>query len=261
MAQMFGTQGHLEALLEAVTSALASAEAVLERLQTFPRDAEAIQQSHQHMHVIGRAASLMEWPQLAELAHGTEGILADIMDGLTQLDPPILSHIQSSLQTMKLLLQCLQRPDRPPTWPPTLQGMGSVVVAVPNQQWSEEHGRAGEQASRDSYEESDASEQFKKGARREEPSRRIPPPIEIQPAKKTIPRSLMVIVKLQQQRHTGLLFLKRGSTISAEEGWIRFKEGWIVEAEVGRYKGPEARNRLSTWGTCRFIFYPDAQLP
>ena len=130
MAQIFGAQGQLTALLEAVTEALTSAENSLERLNTFPMDNEAIDQSYHHMHIIGRAASMMEWPQLAEVAHGTEGILRDVLDGLTRIDPPKLTHLQNSMHTIQRLLLCLQSPDRLTTWPPTLDGTGRVVTAL-----------------------------------------------------------------------------------------------------------------------------------
>jgi len=260
MAQIFGTQAQLNALLEAVTIALASAESCLVRLHTFPSDSEAIQRSYQQMHVIGRAASVLEWPQLALLAHGTEGMLSDVMDNLTRLDPPTLTHMQSSLGTMKLLIQCLQSPDRPATWPPTLEGMGNVVAAVQETDQREENRRTGEQeVPSASFDERTNADTREKERHLESVAPRKAPPIQARPAEETTHRSLVVIVKLQQQRQSGVLVLKRGSAFSAEEGSIRFEEGRIVSAQAGRRSGPDARNWLSTWGTCRFAFYPDEQ--
>lgn len=262
MAQIFGTHEQLKGLLEAVTAALASAELSLSRLNSFPMDNEAIKQSCQQMRVIGRAASMMEWPQLAALAHGTEGILKDVLDGVTRLDLPQMTHIQSSLGTMTLLLQCLQSPERPATWPPSLDGTGSVVVAAQDSLWhagNDEPGGAGERGSPPPDKDTNESDQRKEEGRTTDVSQRRPSQIEARPLEEMIARSLQVIVRLQQQRQSGVLHLKRGSAFSAEEGWIRFSEGRMTEAQTGRRKGSEARNWLSTWGPCRFAFHPDDQ--
>src|SRR5205807_8030735 len=55
-------------------------------------------------------------------------------------------------------------------------------------------------------------------------------------------------------RRTGVLTVKRGEGNTLEEGMITFANGQIIQAQTGRYSGSEAKNRLSAWGTCRFIF-------
>ena len=49
---------------------------------------------------------------------------------------------------------------------------------------------------------------------------------------------------------------KRGEGITLEEGTLVFVNGQITEAHVGRLREAEARNWLSTWGSCRFMFVP-----
>ena len=69
-------------------------------------------------------------------------------------------------------------------------------------------------------------------------------------------RLVYVISSIQRERRSGMLTVKRGEGIALEEGTIVFANGQITEACVGRRRGAEARNWLSTWGSCRFMFVP-----
>jgi hypothetical protein len=50
--------------------------------------------------------------------------------------------------------------------------------------------------------------------------------------------------------------VKRGEGIFLEEGTIVFVHGQIIEARTGRLREAGARNLLSTWENCRFLFVP-----
>jgi Domain of unknown function (DUF4388) len=65
-------------------------------------------------------------------------------------------------------------------------------------------------------------------------------------------RLVSVISSIQRGRRSGVLTTQRG----VEEGTIVFVNGQITEARVGRQRGAAARNYLSTWGSCRFLFVP-----
>ncbi len=71
---------------------------------------------------------------------------------------------------------------------------------------------------------------------------------------KQVDHLVTVIQKLQYERKNGVLTIRRGELTNAEEGWIRFVHGQITEARVGWRQGKEARNWMSTWGTCSFDF-------
>src|SRR5436309_350915 len=62
---------------------------------------------YSHAHTIGRTASLMECPALAQLAHGMEGTLADVLEGFARLDLPTLTLLRQTLGTMQALLNQL----------------------------------------------------------------------------------------------------------------------------------------------------------
>ena len=68
---------------------------------------EALEMMYRHAHTIGRTASLMECPALAQLAHGMEGTLADVLEGFARLDPPTLILLRQTLGTMQALLDHL----------------------------------------------------------------------------------------------------------------------------------------------------------
>ncbi|MBE3561109.1 MAG: DUF4388 domain-containing protein [Ktedonobacteraceae bacterium] len=65
-----------------------------------------------------------------------------------------------------------------------------------------------------------------------------------------------VIQTIQLGRGTGMLRVRRGREGTVEEGTITFVNGQVTDALVGRRKGSEAFNVLSTWSKCFFIFSP-----
>lgn len=67
-------------------------------------------------------------------------------------------------------------------------------------------------------------------------------------------RLVSIIQVIQLGRKTGSLTAKRGEGITQEEGTITFINGKITQTTVGRRKGSEALNWLTTWGNCRFTF-------
>ena len=69
-------------------------------------------------------------------------------------------------------------------------------------------------------------------------------------------RLVSVISSIQRGRRSGVLTAKRGEGIALEEGTIIFANGQVSQANVGRRRGSEALNWLSTWGSCRFMFVP-----
>jgi hypothetical protein len=69
-------------------------------------------------------------------------------------------------------------------------------------------------------------------------------------------RLVYIISSIQRGRSSGVLTAKRGEGIFLEEGTITFTNGQVSHASVGRRRGSEALNWLSTWESCRFIFIP-----
>jgi Domain of unknown function (DUF4388) len=69
-------------------------------------------------------------------------------------------------------------------------------------------------------------------------------------------RLVHVISSIQRGRRSGVLTAKRGEGIFLEEGTIAFANGQVSHASVGRRRGSEALNWLSTWESCRFLFVP-----
>ncbi len=67
-------------------------------------------------------------------------------------------------------------------------------------------------------------------------------------------RLVSIIQLIQLGRKTGVLTAKRGDGITQEEGAITFIKGQITQTSVGRRRGSEALNWLTTWGACRFTF-------
>ena len=67
-------------------------------------------------------------------------------------------------------------------------------------------------------------------------------------------RLVSIIQIIQLGRKTGLLTARRGDGITQEEGTISFIKGQITQTIVGRRRGSEALNWLTTWGNCRFTF-------
>jgi hypothetical protein len=71
-------------------------------------------------------------------------------------------------------------------------------------------------------------------------------------------RLVSVISSIQRERRSGVLMAKRGEGIFLEEGTIVFVNGQITEARAGRLRDSGARNLLSTWENCRFLFVPSS---
>ena len=64
-----------------------------------------------------------------------------------------------------------------------------------------------------------------------------------------------VIQSLQLVRRSGLLTVERdGPGNSSELGTIVFRDGRVIDANVGQLRGPDAFRVLMVWTTCRFIF-------
>jgi hypothetical protein len=67
-------------------------------------------------------------------------------------------------------------------------------------------------------------------------------------------RLVQVISSIQRGKRSGVLTAKRGEGIFLEEGTITFANGQVSNAIVGRRRGSEALNWLSTWESCSSIF-------
>ena len=63
-----------------------------------------------------------------------------------------------------------------------------------------------------------------------------------------------VIQMIQLSRGTCQLKVKRGKGPTAEEAYIVFVNGQLVEAKHGHQTGVEAFNRISVWGECLVTF-------
>jgi hypothetical protein len=71
-------------------------------------------------------------------------------------------------------------------------------------------------------------------------------------------RLVSVISSIQRERGSGVLMVKRGEGNFLEEGTIVFVNGQITEARTGRLRDSGARNLLSTWEHCRYLFMPSS---
>lgn len=67
-------------------------------------------------------------------------------------------------------------------------------------------------------------------------------------------RLVSIIQSIQMAQGSGVLTVRRGEGGMLEEGMIVFLNGQVKQTAVGRRTGTEARNWLSTWGPCRYIF-------
>ncbi len=65
-----------------------------------------------------------------------------------------------------------------------------------------------------------------------------------------------IIQVLQLGRKTGRLTVERGQGMTTEQGEIVFVHGQITASRTGQITGPQALQRLGTWGVCRFLFVP-----
>src|SRR5690348_11804189 len=105
MSNTFDKLSVLDSFIEEVNSYLPEIETNLERLAQSPGDMDALEETSRHTHTIGGAASMMDFPGLAHVAHGMEDILCDALDGLTTLDEPTLGLLQRSLGRLHQLLE------------------------------------------------------------------------------------------------------------------------------------------------------------
>src|SRR5579884_4242627 len=105
MSNTFDKLSVLDSFIEEVNSYLPEIETNLERLAQSPGDMDALEEAGRHAHTIGGAASMMDLPGLAHVAHGMEDILGDAEEGLTTLDEPTLGLLQRSLARLHQLLE------------------------------------------------------------------------------------------------------------------------------------------------------------
>jgi chemotaxis protein histidine kinase CheA len=280
----FRTQGELEALIEAIITALHLVGQELERIEEEMPSRSALETMYRSTHTIGRSASMLVWPALAQTAHGMEGILADALDGLGQFDASSLAQLRESYASMQHLVARLPAGRGRQGWPPpvgTTSEQGRRVIESTLVESGEER-RAPPSAPSPRYtvvrlftgktarepgpvspqgEPEENGSEAAKMASRERGTQVAPastPPAHGQsgprPQERPVDRAITLILSLQSKRSTGTLRLRRGHGITAEEGWIRFSDGQITEAQVGRHCGAEARNRLSTWTACRYTY-------
>lgn len=276
-----------DALLETVTSSVPQVEQALLRLEAAPLDGEALEMMYRHAAQIGRTASLMECPALAQLAHGMEGTLADVLEGFARLDPPTLSLLRRTLGAIQALLDHL-RGERSDAFNGHEAGGATVVVEATISEAASFQviDQQGERPASESLTPSPdgrrrpsrwlrlrsegagplrpgffSGQRTPPGRGREqeetrpgqsaEPGVQRPGP---RPQEQQAGRAIDVIRAVQLQRRTGRLTMRRGSGVTAEEGWIQFELGQITSAAAGRRRDAEARNWLSTWGACRYLF-------
>lgn len=283
-----------DGLMETVTTSVPLVEQALVRLEAAPLDGEALEMMYRHTHTIGRTASMMEWPGLAQLAHGMEGVLADVLDGFARLDPPTLAQLWRTLGAMQALLERLCSVREAARSSSAFDGhetepSGMVVEATISERtdpagepgepvtaledapprveqrrrplWSrgERWSRLAFFQGRRTPARQDRGQERERGAGpRLAPAGGTPGP---RPQEQTAERAIALIRSLQQERRTGRLTLRRGSGITAEEGWIQFSDGQITAARAGRHQGAEARNWLSTWCACRYLFEERGSAP
>lgn len=108
MSNTFDKLSVLDSFIEEVNSYLPEIEANLERLAQSPGDMEALEETYRRTHTIGGSASMMDFPGLADVSHGMEDILADVMDGLASLDLPTVEFLQRSLDRLRRLVGGIQ---------------------------------------------------------------------------------------------------------------------------------------------------------
>ncbi len=266
----FGTSD-FEVLIETVTTSILCIEQALTRLEVAPFDTEALEGTYHHLHTIGRAASMAKWPMLSYLAHGSEGILADIIDGFGRLDTPTLELLSHSLVTMNQLLQRVDSTERHThSWqPPSSTAEESEVVIetfitqpLPGQ-GTEAPYTAGPFTSHTSAEHLSPSRADGRGENATGGMRSVSnknsvyahqSSASVRLRTQKTERAIIVISALQRQRSSGVLLLRRGEGVNSEEGSIQFVDGQITNARIGRRSGAEARNWLSTWTNCHFAF-------
>lgn len=104
MSNTFDILSSLYPFIEEVNSYLPEIRANLERLEQSASDMKALEETYLCTHTIGGSASMMDFPDLAHVAHSMEGILADALDGIVTLDALTIALLQRSLRRMQRLL-------------------------------------------------------------------------------------------------------------------------------------------------------------
>ncbi len=105
MSNTFDKLSVLDSFIEEVNSYLPQIETNLERLAQSPTDMDALEETYRFTHTIGGAASMMDFPGLAHVAHGMEDILGDALDGIMTLDEATLGLLSRSLGRLHHLLE------------------------------------------------------------------------------------------------------------------------------------------------------------
>jgi chemotaxis protein histidine kinase CheA len=105
MSNTFDKLSVLDSFIEEVNSYLPQIDTNLESLTQSPADMDALEETYRFTHTIGGAASMMDFPGLAHVAHGMEDILGDALDGITTLDEATLSLLRRSLSRLHQLLK------------------------------------------------------------------------------------------------------------------------------------------------------------
>src|SRR5260370_37313694 len=105
MSNAFDKLSVLDSFIEEVNSYLPEIESNLERLAQSPGDMDALEETYRRTHTIGGSASMMYFPGLAHVAHGLEGILGDVLDGVATLDASTIRLLQRSQSRMHQLLR------------------------------------------------------------------------------------------------------------------------------------------------------------
>src|SRR6266567_2772954 len=105
MSNSFDKLSILESFIEEVNSYLPEIETNLEHLARSPGDMDALEETHRRTHSIGGAASMMDFPGLAHVAHGMEAILEEVKNGMTMLDEPTLDLLRRSFRRLHQLLE------------------------------------------------------------------------------------------------------------------------------------------------------------
>src|SRR5258708_37551720 len=105
MSNTFDKLSVLDSFIEEVNSYLPQIETNLELLTQSPTDMDTLEEAYRFTHTIGGAASMMDFPGLAHVAHGMEDILGDALDRITILDEAKLGLLRRSLGRLHQLLE------------------------------------------------------------------------------------------------------------------------------------------------------------
>lgn len=83
-------------------------------------------------------------------------------------------------------------------------------------------------------------------------------PLSVQNQEQRTTHVIRLLLGLQREMKSGLLLIRQGE---GELGTIRFASGQIVEARVGQREGADARNWISSWDECFYLFEEDDSTP